>query len=188
MKKHQKGFAPIIILVLVLIAVLAFVVYQIQQESSAPISNLGAKQEDKMTDNTVAKSEIEGWQVYSAKGMSFNYPPEWTDVYGDSNTLAVDSTTDPSITVIGDGLMMGKCMKHDATENKDGLYIKYYSSVTDDEACNAPGNYYKRQIWITKSKDSDSGPGIIFSYTTKSENKSLEIFDQILSTFKFVGE
>ena len=81
--------------------------------------------------------------------------------------------------------LMNECMKLDATEKRNGFIVKKFSRVTTGEMC-ATNDPSPREIWIVPTED-DYSPGLSYSYTTKGSPETENIFDQILSTFKFTN-
>jgi len=75
-------------------------------------------------------------------------------------------------------------MQEMSTETKGNLFIKKFSRVTTGEMC-ATSDSTPREIWIMKSP-SIYAPGVSYKYSSTEEPQAEAIFDQILSTFKFL--
>ena len=123
------------------------------------------------------------WKTYTNDELSFKYPSHWTI---ETNRII---GTDPNVVIYvvsKDSTLMNECMRMDTTEKKDGLVIKKFSRVTTGEMCSTD-DPSPREIWVVPTED-DYSPGINYSYTVKDNPGAEDIFNLILSTFKFLEE
>jgi hypothetical protein len=194
-KSNSKGFAPIIILILlVLVGVGAYYFGTLKnkivsvistptpvvsaQPSSSPIVIPTAKPTVKpTTDPTV------NWKTYKNPDFSFKYPSGWALGQG---TAIVSDVAGAGITVFTKDMpMYNECMKLDKTDTVNGKMVKYYSYIYSGEMCSNQADIGNYEVWVTKAGGDGFQPGIIYMYNTTIFPKSFSIFQQILSTFKF---
>lgn len=155
----------------------AFQNYQLKQQASQPqlsLPSTATASPAPVTDPTT------DWLTYTSKGLLFKYPPSW----------AVETSriigTNPDVIIYvaaSDSTLMNECMKLDTTEERNGFVIKKFSRVTTGEMCSTDDSS-SREIWVIPAED-DYSPGISYSYTAKDNPEAENIFNQILSTFKF---
>jgi len=120
------------------------------------------------------------WETYENNDFSFKYPQSWTV---ESHRI---TGTNPNviISIVGkDSTLMNECMKLYETKRNNNLVIKKFSRVATGEMC-ATNDSSQREIWIIPSEESYS-PGISYTYSTKDNPEAEEIFNLLLSTFKF---
>jgi hypothetical protein len=138
------------------------------------------------TESSTSVTQIPGWKFYVNKELTFQYPGEWT--LGQAQTALVSDMPGVGITVFDSkSPMYNECMELDKTDAKNGLMIKYYSYTLNGERCSNQKDVNNKQIWITKINGDGFQPGIIYMYDTGLSPKSINAFDQILSTFKFTN-
>ncbi len=157
------------------------------------------KTEDKVVvvateESTVEPVEIEssevdptvGWKTYTNSDFTYKYPSEWK--VGQGQTTVVSDIAGAGITNFKKDMpMYNECMKKDKTDIMNDLMVKYYTYDLGTEACSNQANINNKEIWVTKADGDGYQPGIIIEYNTVVYPKSVDIFDQILSTFKFIN-
>jgi len=124
------------------------------------------------------------WETYKTDIISFKYPTDWQL---DNNSRRI-TNINPKIDfwIYGNNdSMMNECMKLTSTTTRDNLMIKKYSRVITGEFCSS-SDTTPREIWITKAEGDGFAPGIIYNYISTEDIEAEKIFDQILSTFKFI--
>lgn len=122
------------------------------------------------------------WKTYSNNELSFKHPPDWiTEI----NRIIATSLDIVIYIVTKDSTLMNECMKLDTTEKKNGFVIKKFSRVTTGAMCST-NDSSRREIWVVPTEN-DYSPGINYSYTVKDNPQAKNIFNQILSTFKFTN-
>ena len=82
----------------------------------------------------------------------------------------------------GDSLY-NECMKLTNSQIVGTITVKHFSGVTNSGMCD-PANVSKRETWIVKTNSDGFAPGLQYSYGSTNAAAE-EIFNQILSTFKF---
>ncbi len=121
------------------------------------------------------------WKTYENRDLSFKYPSAQTiEPY---RIIGVD----PNFIIYiasEDSPLMNECMKLDEIEKKNNLVIKKFSRVTTGEMCST-NDSNPREIWVVPTEE-DYSPGISYTYSAKDNPEAEEIFDLILSTFKFL--
>jgi len=121
------------------------------------------------------------WKTYENRDLSFKYPSAQTiepyRIIGvDPNFIIYIASEDSPLT--------NECMKLDEIEKKNNLVIKKFSRVTTGEMCST-NDSNPREIWVVPT-EKDYSPGISYTYSAKDNPEAEEIFDLILSTFKFL--
>lgn len=135
---------------------------------------------------SATSSATQSLKTYENKtaGISFKYPSNFS--YDEKIEPYYLISSKPlikiSIHAVGNP-MSTNCLKSISTETNGNLQIQKYSSLSSVE-CGTTADT-NREIWITKA-GSKSEPGLIFSYSSTQIIESEKIFDQILSTFKFL--
>lgn len=131
---------------------------------------------------TPTPEETVNWKTFSNNDLSFKYPQNWNLVN------ARIEGSDPKVTIYTvdkSSALMNECMQLLSTEEQNGVYLKKFSRVVIGEMCSA-NDTTPREIWVVAQKDSYT-PGISYLYSVTEETRALKIFDQILSTFKFLN-
>lgn len=201
---RQKGFIPIIFLIVVVIlGIVVFFVYTkgyisinlpkprtsiIPSVLPTPAQTTLSITPSPITSITPIKkpttNPFTNWKTFSNNDFTFRYPKEWM-LNQTRNTITAN--VDGAIIYIFDrnSPMYNECMVLGKTDNVGSMMVKYYGYAYSGEACsdkNELGNY---EAWITKAGGDGYQPGIIYAYNTTAFSNSFEIFKQILSTFKF---
>lgn len=131
---------------------------------------------------TPTPDETVNWKTYSNNDLSFKYPQNWNLVN------ARIEGSDPKVTIYivdKSSTLMNECMQLLSTEDQNGVYLKRFSRVVTGEMCST-NDATPREIWIVPKKDSYT-PGVSYLYSATEETQALAIFDQILSTLKFIN-
>lgn len=192
MNKNSKGFIQIILTLVVLIAVGGGMYYFRTQKVKpnvvveTPTQEPVATETQKPSIPTVKPTTDPtlGWKKYKGADFEYKYPPSWK--IGQGGQALVSDLAGANITnFTKDMVMYNECMRVDKTEVKNGLNIKYQSYVASGEMCSNQANVRNKEIWITKAGGDGFQPGIIYFYNDSIYPDGLNIFDQILSTFKF---
>ena len=121
------------------------------------------------------------WKTYENSDLSFKYPPAQTvEPY---RIIGVNPNFIIYIASKDSSPLMNECMKIDEIEKKNNLVIKKFSRVTTGEMCST-NDSNPREIWIVPTEE-DFLPGIAYVYSAKDNPEAEEIFNLIISTFKF---
>ncbi|MCL5784124.1 MAG: hypothetical protein M1142_02075 [Patescibacteria group bacterium] len=81
---HQRGLAPLLVVILIAVAIAGYVIYQKQ------IKPVSLSRQIQATPSPVSKNESSGsadvanWKTYTDQNVSFKYPSDW-NVYHDRN-------------------------------------------------------------------------------------------------------
>lgn len=126
---------------------------------------------------------IENWQTYIDSDLTFQYPPDWT-VSG--NILSINSPKIQIEIIPKDSTLMNECMVETTTQANDTGTVKKFTRATTGEMCQT-SDETPREIWIMPTTENYS-PGIKYSYSSNEAMIAEAIFDQILTTFKFLPE
>lgn len=124
--------------------------------------------------------ETANWKIYTNKDIYFKYPSDW-NISG-----SVITSNLPKIRLVitaKDGTLMNECMEKISEESKDNLFLKRFTRVTTGAMCGGT-DPSPREIWVIPSKDAYA-PGISYEYSATESKQAEEIFNQIISTFKF---
>ncbi|MCL4365813.1 hypothetical protein M1437_01135 [Patescibacteria group bacterium] len=185
----QRGFTPILILVgVVIVGGLLGGAYffgksqvakpqtQNQVVSQTPLPVVSTKPAS-------SSDETANWKTYSNNDLSFKYPSGWSS---DGMIITSSSPTIKLTVVQKDGTLMNECMQVESEETKKGLVVKKFTSMTTGAMCSAfdPNS---REIWVIPSKNASS-PGISYQYSALESQQAEEIFNQILSAFRFTDQ
>lgn len=176
---RQKGFVPIlIVIVIALVAIAAAYYFGTQKVSILPTATITPIQATPTTKPTADPTA--SWKTYSNGEFSFKYPDTWSI----DGIKMFKSDRSIEMWAFGtDGSMYNECKNLDNTQIIGNLRIKSFSGVTTSEMCD-PVNLTLREKWIVKVDGEGFQPGLQYSYRTSSTDAE-EIFNQILSTFKF---
>lgn len=186
---RQKGFAPVLILVGILVlATVAGGVYlfsQFQASKLQPPNPVVTSQTPSPTTSASSPvpngtGETANWKTYTNKDLSFKYPSDWSV---DDTVITATSPRVKIVIVSEDSTLMNECMEKIAEEIKNSLVVKKFARVITGAMCSTSDST-PREIWIVPSKDAYS-PGISYGYSATESQQAEEIFDQILSTFRF---
>jgi len=121
------------------------------------------------------------WKTYTNNELSFKYPPSWT---AETHRIIANNPNIVIYIAAGGSTLMNECMKLEKIEKKDNLVIKKFAGITAGEMCST-NDVNSREIWIIPSENAYS-PGISYNYSTKDNPQAEDLFDLILSTFKFL--
>ena len=121
------------------------------------------------------------WKIYTNNELSFKYPPSWT---AETHRIIANNPNIVIYIATGGSTLMNECMKLEKIEKKDNLVIKKFAGITAGEMCST-NDVNSREIWIIPSENAYS-PGISYNYSTKDNPQAEDLFDLILSTFKFL--
>ena len=192
--RTQNSFLIILLssLLIISVAIAGFFAYQTQKlvaEVTGYREQLKQTPIAKPTVEPVATNSSEvnptaNWKTFTNLDFTYKYPNEWK--IGQDQTAIISDIVGAGITNFKKDMpMYNECMKKDKTDVNNGLMIKYYSYDLGTEACSNQSNINNKEIWVTKDGGDGYQPGIIFDYNIVIYPKSISIFDQILSTFKF---
>jgi hypothetical protein len=184
----QKGFIPILIVIIIALVAVAGAYYfgtlkrdalPIPTQTPSPIATNTPIQVLPTTKPTTDPTA--SWKTYSNGEFSFKYPNTWNiegiKIYKADRSIEMWAFG-------SDGSLYNECKKLDNTQIIGNLRIKSFSGVTSSEMC-GPINLTLREKWIVKVEGEGFQPGLQYSYRTTSSDAE-EIFEQILSTFKFI--
>ena len=120
--------------------------------------------------------------AYISSDLTFKYPADWTK---SGDFALVSAAPKIRLVIIPKGnTLMNECMAQTSVETKGTLTIKKFSRVTTGAMCKT-ADATPREIWVIPSPDAYS-PGISFEYSSTQGAQAEAIFNQILSTFKFL--
>lgn len=157
---------------------------QVQQpeEPIPPISQPTTKPISTPTQPTTDPTA--SWKTYTNGDLYFKYPPHWTlSPYGGP----VIHGTNPKVRIVAvtkESTLMNECMKEDGFIETEDFVVIFFSRVAIAPAC-LTNDLSPREIWVIPNKDTYS-PGISYSYSANDNPEAEIIFNQILSTFKFL--
>mgnify|MGYP001593933360 CR=1 FL=1 len=190
-EQRKSPILPVILTVLLVILVsvsgfLAYQNHQLQQkiaQTSATLSFFPTIAPTAVP--TVVTGQTVGWKTFNRNGMLFKYPQEW--VINTSSDII--SSRVPPITLVAvpkDRTLMNECMDMISTSMVSDVVVKKFARVSAGEMCTTDDTS-SRQIWVVESEDSYS-PGLFYQYSAQDSVSAEKIFDQILSTFKFLDK
>lgn len=168
------------IFVLLSLGAVAFLYYQ-NQQLKGMLASYQATPTPLVSPEPSAEAETANWKTYTNQEFSFKYPADWLISGKKISSPSADITlwafgsTDP---------MYNECMKLDKTDVVNNLKIKTYSRVIGTEACSG-GDAAEMEKWIVKTDGEGYAPGVQLIYKSTKKTEAENIFDQILSTFKF---
>ena len=173
------------ILGIILLASIIFLYFQNQQlKKQAVIQNVSPTiQQSSPTSQIIPPDETSSWKTYSNADFSFKYPPDWTI---DGNLITSTSPKIKSVIVPSNSTLMNECMQEVSSQTVGNVFIKKFTRVTTGAMCTTSDST-PREIWIIPSATKYT-PGVIFDYSSTESSQAESIFDQILSTFKFVDK
>ena len=180
----QKGFVPVLIVILIAALVGGYFVYS-NFQTKTPTSTI--QPSPSPADETANPDSIgANWKTYTNKGIYFEYPSDWNISPYTDNTIIISSSPNIKLVVVPkDGTLMNECMQEVSEEIKNGLTIRKFTRVTTGAMCSTTDSN-PREIWVVPSKGAYS-PGINYQYSAAEDKQAEEIFNQILSTFKFTN-
>jgi hypothetical protein len=123
------------------------------------------------------------WQTFTDDILSFKYPPAWVKE-GKTSLSSADKKI--RISIWENETMYNECMEIVEKTENNGLTIKKFKGVFSGEMCSDPTSINNREIWITGK--SENQPGIVFYFSESQSVQAEGIFNQILSTFKFLDQ
>jgi len=196
---RQKGFAPIIFLIVIFVlGVIGYFGYtkgyiNIYPSKSTP--TIKPQQDYVSSVAPTAQSETdttEGWITYtSIQNYQINYPAGWLI---NEQMVTEFYSKDKKITV---SIFRNSDVNFDSMESKKNIYEAKpdeFKIVKDLNIDGKPAFMFdflkttEREVVL--AGDLDKVPGTIFTifitYVPESKTEALEIFDQMLSTFKFI--
>ncbi|MEK7495754.1 MAG: hypothetical protein AAB569_06390 [Patescibacteria group bacterium] len=187
-------FLILIVLTLGLIAYLFFQNQKLQKQVlnppvsptiqiPSPVSQSVSPTSKPSSSISIQPDETAGWKTYSSNEFYFKYPEKWV-VEGKKI-----SSAKPLIemwTFGSNDSLYNECMKLDNTKIIGDITVKSFSGITTSEMC-SPTNVNLKEKWIVRTGGKGYAPGLQYSYKSESP-ESENFFNQILSTFKFVGE
>lgn len=178
---EQRGLAPILIILLLAAAVGGYLVYS--RKINLPQKQIVQTPASEVSPMPTSTEETVMWETYTSKDIYFKYPSNWNI----SGTEITSSFPKIRIVVIPkNSTLMNECMEKTSEEVKNGITIKKFKRVTTGAMCESFDSN-PREIWIILGKESYS-PGISYRYSVSENKQAEEIFDQILSTFKFLDQ
>jgi len=130
--------------------------------------------------------ETANWKTYRNNDLSFRYPQEWSVSSVSDYVITSDLQKISLIITPSDSTLMNECMQEISTETKNNLTIKKFSRVITGEMC-ATSDPTPREIWVMKSP-TVYAPGISYNYSSLEGSRAEAIFNQILSTFRFLPQ
>lgn len=177
----SKGFAPIIILILLALVAGGTYYFGVLKNRSplspTPIASTNA------SPSPIAKPTVDptlNWKKYTNPiiNFSFLYPNDWISTPG-ANLHAPDNSISMWIQTKTGGMECSILIKS-KTSTIDGksFDIQYFSGV-DSDICSNPN---ERIIYFGQQSPFFT---ITYLYNQNNQKRAEEIFDQILSTFKF---
>lgn len=206
----QKGFAPILIIILIALAVGGYFIYKNQQKP-VPVPQQVTQPQDK--GYTISDAKTKGWKTYTSttNSFSFNYPSDWKiDVdYGGiglrlgSPDLQASPPAPTSISTISKGSRLTvvrtaydfKTLEEAADKcnapPSDKTSILGYTTVDGLKAIKLefPGGCVStrtHQLIFVVLKDSHEFL-IEQEYSADGENPFSNLLDQVAATFKFTN-
>lgn len=126
------------------------------------------------------------WKTFTNSDFTYKFPDTWSIGQG-GQALVADTAGAGATNFSKDMVMYNECMKLDKTDIVGDKMVKYYSYIYSGESCSNKADLGNYEAWITKAGGDGFQPGIIYMYNTTSYPTSFTIFQQILSTFKFVN-
>lgn len=175
MKLRNAGFAPIIVvLLLILVGAGAYLLGVqrrfIQKPSPSPAP-------------TPTSDPTANWKTYISSDMTFKYPSNWTI----SGFVITSDTKKISIYIAPkDSTLMNECMQETSSAAGNGYFVRRFSRISSGKMCQTDDTT-AREIWVIPTKSAYS-PGIAFRYSSSDSVYAESVFGQILSTFKFLAE
>lgn len=127
--------------------------------------------------------ETADWKIFSDNNLIFKYPPTWTMTIAGKRIEGINPVVIIDIADKEIGLM-NECMQVTSTSNINEVTVKRFSQVKTGEMCSSDIQLSK-EIWVV-SNEKDNASGISFRYSDADQTMANEIFNKILSTFKFI--
>lgn len=192
--KQQNGFAPVLILVGILtIAAVVGGAYYFGYDhgwEKSVITSPSPSDANPVPNSTGANREPTGstetanWKIYTNNGIYFKYPTDWSIAPYTSDTLITSNSPKIKLNIAPkNGTLMNECMQQSSIETKNNLTIKKFTRVTTGAMCSGSDSDLK-EIWVIPSQDAYS-PGISYQYSAAEASQAEQVFNQILSTFRF---
>lgn len=175
------GFAPIIIFIAILVlGGLVGGAYYLGKQSNQ-IPQVAKESVPTISLPSPTPDPTANWKTYRDQSISFKYPQDWN---ASGYIITSRSSTISIVVVTRDSSLMNECMQAMSTETKNGLYIKKFSRITTGAMCETKDST-PREIWIMPSTNAHS-PGVMYRYQSTEALQAESIFNQILSTFRFI--
>jgi hypothetical protein len=186
----QKGFAPIIILVLIVLAVIGYFGYK----------NYWPKIQTMVVPSPATSATADptvNWKTYTNGVISFKYPETWTVVQGNSNaptypkdTIVLKSTLSSfDVSLVIQDYNSSITPKNTLLNFVKNTYGDFQTQITNQTDSTASGyivqSAQNSQLTITIKVITNNQKSLIA--TTVLQTDKMNTFDQILSTFKFLG-
>ena len=193
---NQKGLTPLLIVLLIAAAIGGYLLYSgkinLNNTSSTPVQTTQPSPATDASPAPTGAGETANWKTYSdlINPYTVKYPPDW----------AYASTTD-SVKFFPPGadLVSGKSL-----EGVDFIHIvplkmlEFNAKVTEDTKVNVAGQLVSKVTGIEIISDTGTlihvgpieykGSNYLIVFTSgshKANQKNIDVFDQMLSTFKF---
>lgn len=166
-KQNQVPFSPTPVPTEVLIPTITLIPTEVATPTSIP--------------SAPAIDPKAGWKIFSGKGVEFKYPSDWKD---DGYFITSASPKIKIYVVSKDSTLMNECMREASVEDKGAFTLRRFTRVTEGEMCFTLDST-PREIWVVPSATAYS-PGMSYQYLSSEGQLAESVFDQILSTFKFL--
>lgn len=189
----QKGFTPILILALVALATIGYLGYKYHWLNNLRFARSTFPVERPSPSPSPTPTPTANWKTFKTEDFSLRYPPEWQDPERYLQSTRVEYVFKPSNLSVVDGFYY----------NQD---LQRPSTYEEEIAMNAKGAVGKQKITIagmstTKYIHKVGESTYEESVVLKSEKETIiwismplppgtnpTLFDQILSTFKFLDQ
>lgn len=190
--KNQKGFAPLVVLVIVIVVGVAVYFGFMNKSAKVAISPSPTVSSTK-SPSVSPKDETLGWKIYTnAKyGFEFKYPTDWkvqdtseshvsiaadsdkrNGSYGPSNPINVSATSNTSHLSLSQ--WVNKNVDKPTTVSSKEIQVGGYTAIQNIETGN-----------ITSVVTYSSSINNVVSFDSPESSPYLKVYNQILSTFKF---
>ncbi|MDO8570435.1 MAG: PsbP-related protein [Candidatus Daviesbacteria bacterium] len=195
-RSESKGFAPILIIILIALAVGGYLLYQKQVKPVAtPQPVIQPTSVPTISPSATDSAETANWKTYtnSKYGFSFKYPQDYA-IKEESERVFYIKNKENNVFALwiydNPNNLSLKDYESKNTNEKTGFGpFVYYPNAESVKFQNLDAYYTNEEItclskcgsyiWITKDK--------IYKLTGSSKNKPDQILDEILSTFRFAN-
>lgn len=176
--KNERKYLLIALLITSLLVFLGLALYQLNNKSNSTRQSTLTNSQPNPTAN---------WKTYRDTDLSFKYPLAWkvtgTQIEGTNLRVVID-IVDRSSTIMSECMQLTSTKTRISNWTQSGLVVKFFSRVTTGIMCSTTDET-PREIWIVPSEGA-TAPGISYRYSLPNETEAKKIFDQILSTFRFL--
>lgn len=188
-KKHSWLWVVIAMILLALLGLVGYLVIQ-NQSLQRDLAESPAIQPTNapVLQPSITPDPTTTWQTYTDNTYKYSvsYPPTWTiPSYGTTQRV---SPNNEKLMFIQANAFMNECMQAESTTTKNVVgqtfTIKHFSGISQGEMCSGSQFSDFKEIWFMSPKQDY---GIVFQYPKATATTSEQLFDQILSTFKFTG-